>query len=397
MENKKIYVIYGDNPREMINELLEGSDIGKDIGKKIDVDGLIGIKPNLVLAKESSSGATSDSGIAAGLIEYLQEKGYRNIVILEGSWIGGDTARAYKKCGYERLSRKYNIPLIDLKKDSYHTINIDGLDINVCNRALEIDYLINIPVLKGHCQTRITCALKNLKGCIPDSEKRRFHTLGLDRPIACLGKALKQDLVIVDGIIGDLDFEEGGNPVKMNRIIMGKDPVLIDSYAAELLGYNIDDVPYIKMAEGLGVGSSDLKKASIIELNKDKATEIKINSRKVKRLVRKVKEDRACSACYANLVHALKRLDQQGLLNSLDKEIYIGQGYKDNKSYIQDDKYVSKNKQVHKAERTDMNNTAGKLSGIGIGNCTENARENIPGCPPRATRILEVLKKNCLE
>ena len=33
-----------------------------------------------------------------------------------------------------------------------------------------VDFLINVPVMKGHCQTKITCALKNMKGLIPNSE-----------------------------------------------------------------------------------------------------------------------------------------------------------------------------------------------------------------------------------
>ena len=42
-----------------------------------------------------------------------------------------------------------------------------------------MDRLINIPVLKGHCQTAMTCSLKNLKGCIPNKEKQRYHREGL--------------------------------------------------------------------------------------------------------------------------------------------------------------------------------------------------------------------------
>ena len=52
----------------------------------------------------------------------------------------------------------------------------------------------------------MTCALKNLKGCLPDREKRRFHALGLQKPIAALGAALKPRLIVVDSICGDLDF-----------------------------------------------------------------------------------------------------------------------------------------------------------------------------------------------
>ncbi len=42
--------------------------------------------------------------------------------------------------------------------------------------------------------------------------------------------------------------------MEMGRIIGGFDPVLIDSYAASLLGYRVDDVPYIRIAKELGVG-----------------------------------------------------------------------------------------------------------------------------------------------
>ncbi|MDR9756319.1 MAG: hypothetical protein RJR35_06175 [Thermoanaerobacterales bacterium] len=55
----KIFVIYGDNPREMISDLLATIKIEDFINK----DALIGIKPNLVVAKPSSSGATTSPGL----------------------------------------------------------------------------------------------------------------------------------------------------------------------------------------------------------------------------------------------------------------------------------------------------------------------------------------------
>ena len=261
-----IRIIYGDNPKQIVKELLEVIKPEEEIDK----NSLIGIKPNLVVAKPSSSGATTSPEIVEGIIEYLKSKGYDKIVIMEGSWVGDRTSNAFKVCGYENLSKKYNVPLIDLQKDNYKGYEINGLKINVCDYAAKVDYLINVPVLKGHCQTNMTCALKNMKGCIPNSEKRKFHTMGLHKPIAYLNKLIKQSLIIVDGMNGDLNFEEGGNPVQMNRLIAGKDPVLIDTYVAHLMGFSIEEVPYITMAEGIGAGTADLANAHIIELNKDK-------------------------------------------------------------------------------------------------------------------------------
>ncbi len=136
----------------------------------------------------------------------------------------------------------------------------------------KLDFLINVPVLKGHCQTKITCALKNMKGLIPNKEKRHFHKLGLHKPIAHLNVGIHQDFIVVDNICGDLDFEDGGNPVVMNRILTAKDPVLCDTFVCQMLYYRREDVPYLVMAEELGVGSADLEHANLIQIRFEKGT-----------------------------------------------------------------------------------------------------------------------------
>ena len=50
----------------------------------------------------------------------------------------------------------------------------------------------------------------------------------------------------------------------MNRVLAGMDPVLMDSYVCEMMHYKTEEVPYIKLAEELGVGSTDLEHARII-------------------------------------------------------------------------------------------------------------------------------------
>ncbi|NLM52483.1 MAG: DUF362 domain-containing protein, partial [Firmicutes bacterium] len=187
--------------------------------------------------------------------------------------------------------------------------------------------------------------------------------MGLHKPIAYLNKLIKQNLIIVDGLNGDLNFEEGGNPVQMNRIIAGKDPVLIDTYAAYLLGYSVEEIPYITMAEEIGVGITDLESAEIIELNKDMGLSKIAPSRRVQQLARYIVEDSACSACYGSLIYALERLADKGLLNKLKEKLYIGQGYK-NKQY----------------------------DGIGIGSCTAGFNKHVKGCPTKARDIVAFLQ-----
>jgi len=111
-----------------------------------------------------------NAGFAEGCIEYLQKYGFKNITIMEGSWVGDNTKRAFRVTGYDKIAEKYGVKLMDLKDDRTRPVDTAIGKINVCATALDTDYLISLPVLKGHCQTTMTCALKNSKGCPPSAE-----------------------------------------------------------------------------------------------------------------------------------------------------------------------------------------------------------------------------------
>jgi uncharacterized protein (DUF362 family) len=360
MKNQEIHVIYGNDPQQMTYDILTKLRIAEELNP----DMRIGLKPNLVVAKKASEGATTSPAIVEGVIRYLQDHGIRNIAVMESSWVGDSTKRAFKVCGYEEIARRYSVPLYDLKEDDYVIRKSGNTDIKILKKPLEVDYLVNMPVLKAHCQTLMTCALKNLKGCIPDSEKRRFHTMGLHQPIARLASALKAGLIIVDAIAGDLTFEEGGNPVPMDRIIVGKDPVLIDTYAASLLGYSKDDIAYIGMAESMGAGSTDISRAGIVEYDvENKKRNGFVPSNRARQLAQKITEKDACSACFGSLIHALQRLAEKNKLQSLQEPLYIGQAFKGQ-----------------------------ALTGIGVGQCTRQCSRHIAGCPPKAKDIVDFLE-----
>ena len=127
----------------------------------------IGIKPNLVAPMEAYWGGTTHPEVVAGIVEYLQEKGFSNLVIMEGSWVGDKTSESYEVCGFKSLCEKYNVPFLDMQKEKGAPVQCGDMTLNICKSVLDLDFLINVPVLKGHCQTKITCALKNMKGLLP--------------------------------------------------------------------------------------------------------------------------------------------------------------------------------------------------------------------------------------
>ena len=370
MEKNQIYMITGEDYLQMTKEILTESRLAELIG---DRKKRIVIKPNLVDASPACEGATTHPEVVSGIVEYLLEHGFHHVSLMESSWVGASTDEAFFLCGYADLCEKYSIPFRNPQKEKSFACDCAGLQLHLSCAVKDIDFLINVPVLKGHCQTRMTCALKNLKGLLPNAEKRRFHAMGLHRPIAHLNAAVRQDFIVVDNICGDLDFEDGGNPVVMNRILTARDPVLTDAYVCHLMHYELSEVPYIEMAEALGVGSADLSKADIRLCGEGEIQEIPL-SRKVVEVEDVVSEVESCSACYGYLLPALDQLKDYLAENgrTLDKSsfdgnlICIGQGYR------------------------------GKTGELGGGNCTRLFKQYVDGCPPTENQIFEFLKGVCI-
>lgn len=371
MSKNDYYMIKGEDYKQMAIKVLKAAKVAEDIA---DRSRRIGIKPNILAAKKASEGAVTHPELVDGVLSYLKEEGFSNLVVLEGSWVGDLTSQAVRVCGIYDVCKKHQVPFIDLQKDAFRTVDAKGMPISVCEEVFQLDYLINLPVLKGHCQTTVTCALKNSKGLIPNSEKRRFHTLGLHKPIAHLNTVIRQDFILLDNICGDLDFEEGGNPVVMNRVLGFWDPVLCDSFAAESMGYEPKDIAYIRLAEQLGVGSTDVAHANpvVLEesapekslLKKSLQTKKPHYTKRVSKLAAYADAKDACSACYGSLIYALDRLDEEGLLRAhRTGSVSIGQGYR------------------------------GKSGKLGVGQCTGCFEKSLGGCPPKAVDIAQFLRE----
>jgi len=352
----RIAVSYGRDPAKAAREALLASGIGEALRPGMRA----AIKPNLVVARPACEGATTHPEVAEGILSLLSDFGIRGACIMENSAVGGRASEAFRACGYAELSRRHGARLIDLEDSPRARVSSGGISFEVCAPALEADFIINAPVLKAHSQTLMTCCLKNLKGCIPQSEMRRFHRLGLHAPIAALAMAVKTGWCAVDGICGDLSFEEGGSPEQADRVIAGRCPVEVDSFCAALIGFAPEEIGYLSLAQSLGAGSFFPPGARPVELGREGRPRASARgSPAADRYRALIDEDAACSACHAALVFALAR---SGAAPAGRGKIRIGQGFR---------------------------GKSGK--GPGIGDCARGFPPCAPGCPPKALDILPLL------
>jgi len=235
------------------------------------------LKPNFNSNMNALTGNTTDLRIIASLIQLLQKRGYKNITIGEGTNSGfyrnkiDVASRLRIKALVERLGVKF----LDLNYCKGSPITFSNhKKAEVARDCLEADLFINLPKLKMHHEVGISVCLKNMMGCLvgQESKKKTHHSLA--RNIVYLNKYIKPHLHIVDGLIAmEGNGPSDGLPVRMDTVIAGTDPYLIDMVCAELVGMDYRKVTYLKAAEEMGLitlkHKAALKKIDLGAFKKD--------------------------------------------------------------------------------------------------------------------------------
>jgi len=387
MNNQKYQVsIQHDRPIQcMIHSALQ--DLG-GLHSIIPSGRRVLIKPNLVIAKTNNTGATTNSLVIEVLIQEVLKTSPADIAIGESSTAGDDTMKAFRITGMDKIAQKYGAKIIDFKKAPQIIKEVpqgkEVQTIKIAQLIFEYDYFINVPVLKIHGETTVTIGMKNLKGCIHDQEKHRFHRLNLHQCIVDLNTVIYPDLTVVDATTCALQWELGGDPVSLDTIIMSKNILAADMIAASLLGYGIDDVRHLKIASESGLGPKTIEeikvynplnteiREKIMEAGQKKGLEYKLRDLKII-------EKGTCSSCKGAMVAAMRRLSREGYLP--DCTVVLGQ-------------LVAEEKEMLKQAKNNG------FPIVGVGHCgtkvvADYSAENINGCPARAEQIYGILKKLC--
>jgi uncharacterized protein (DUF362 family) len=338
-----ISVYYSSDPREAVEALLDApAGANAENSRKgssrpgAGADSLAGlgrhsrvvIKPNLVVAKRQWIGADTRPEVVEAIVRRLQERGVTDITVADGSGVGHSASRAFPMLGYDELARKYGFKLLDIEKDRFVTRStLTGgpfRKLQISRTAAECDFLINVPVLKAHGETKLTCSLKNLKGLMPKEMKPRFHSVDLHRAIAQLNTVVAADLIVVDGAYGDINSEMGGSPVEMGIMAAGTDPLEIDTFVAKTLGFSPDQITHLRHYAGYrGVDLASFR-PEVAELNSPTLqTQFSADTDPFSRYPCGVSAEGSCCTCRGNLVFALKRLNERG---ELSRDQYIING-----------------------------------------------------------------------
>lgn len=228
------------------------------------------IKPNMSWHSEPEAAANTNPKLVKRIVEHCFDAGARKVYLLDHTL----SRNSYQVSGIASAAAEaggQSVPADDSRY--YQEVQIRGADrlssVEVHEMVLEADVMINVPVMKHHSSTYLTCGMKNLMGLVWN--RGFYHRNDLNQCIAefCLFRT--PALTVVDAY----RFMRTGGPggrwdsdVMLKKMqIISPDIVAADTAAAAQAAmwgmYGADKIGYIDIAHSLGLGNKNLDRLSI--------------------------------------------------------------------------------------------------------------------------------------
>jgi len=285
-----LIAVKGSNIEQMLVKGMEALG-GVEILKRKSTS--VTIKPNFVAPQPFP--VITDLKMITALVEYLRKGGLSKIALCEISTISQRGAKLEKKfetLGVFEAAKKIGIHFLlgklDEKEDHIFTFDQRwqrGKEIGIHKFIYHAPLIISTSVLKRHLPGWMSGALKNnFIAYGPHRweahQRARRGEEGIwyfDQTISEFADAIRPELTIVDArsILTRRGPTLGyGAEVRhgVNLLILGGDMVAIDSYCGSIMEQYDDTFefrmiePCLSYAESLGLGTADLRKVEIIEL-----------------------------------------------------------------------------------------------------------------------------------
>jgi len=251
-------VIRCDSYDDIYDTVREHFEVHK-VCDSVPYEAKILIKPNLVTDREAAFSVTTNPLFVAAVVRYLREKGYKNLTVADcpggALLLFSQMEDVYRKCGYDIL-----------REAAVLNTDFEGVDMNspegsvtkkfnVIAAVKDADYIINVPKFKTHNLTGMTCAVKNLFGCIPGLQKPQFHARFPDAAdfsnmLVELAETVKPCFTIADAV----DIMEGNGPTNgkkrhLGLTFAGKNVFGLDAFVADFLGMPKDKIGTVVQSE----------------------------------------------------------------------------------------------------------------------------------------------------
>jgi uncharacterized protein (DUF362 family) len=231
------------------------------------------VKPNIGWAVGPERGGNTNPKLVKRIIEHCYRAGAKKVYVFDNTC--DEWTKCYHESGIKQAASDANALIVSGNSEKYyHDVDIPRGEIlkktKVHELILQSDVFINVPVLKNHGSANMTISIKNLMGVVWD--RSYWHRNNLHQCIADYATFhRKPDLNIVDAYRVMMQNGPRGVSVHDTKIyktqIISADMLAADTAATKIFGREPADIPYMKKAETMGVGTMNLENLSISRLN----------------------------------------------------------------------------------------------------------------------------------
>lgn len=258
--------IMGGNPDAMFD--LGIQELG-GIGTFVKKGQKVLIKPNIGWDVTPELSANTSPILVKRIIEHCLKAGAKEVYVFDhtiDNWLN-----CYKNSGIEKAAKAAGAKVVPGNSESYYQqVDIPrGVKLQsakVHQLLLETDVFINVPVIKDHNSTRMTCCLKSTMGLVWD--RGYWHSNNLNQCIADFALYEKKPaLNIIDGY--NVMVKHGPQGVSKEDIVNMKSQIITtdwvagDVAAARMLGVPVEKIEYIALAAKMGLGNMNLDSLNI--------------------------------------------------------------------------------------------------------------------------------------
>jgi len=364
------------------------------------------IKPNIVFWTKATNfpkyGVITTSRIVEDMVVLLKERGIDDISIGEGTVLRDpkDMAtqlHAFENLGYKELTKRYGVKHINIWQRPFEKVDLgDDVELNFNTDILNSDFVVDLPVMKTHSMTLVSLGIKNLKGMIDITSRKKCHNTHPEKDlhfwVSRLADKMPPIFTLLDGIY---TAERGpnidGRMHRSNLLVASADILSADMVGAKILGYEPAAVPHLahaanKRRRPLDLSDIDIAGESIesvirhhqydFEYNEDKTLPLPMDQMGIQGLFYYKYDLSLCTYCSgmtSTILAAVAKAWKGEPWN--DVEILSGKV---------------------------MKPASGKKKTILFGKCMYQANKDNPdiqdmiaikGCPPKPDKVYEALQK----
>ena len=183
------------------------------------------------------------------------------------------TDDAFFQCQYSKLVDE-RVELVNLSDAEMVSVDFPGhyFTNREMPRVLQDDaFFINVATLKMEPNIcNIGAGIKNLFGLLPELDKSVYHPF-IDDVLMDLLALYRPDLTVIDLTDVVVGLRENYRTQHLGGVIVGTDPVSVDSFCSSLLGLNSLEIKHLRNAHNLDFGEVLLDRISV------RGTEYQVN------------------------------------------------------------------------------------------------------------------------